>query len=237
MTNFVFFRRKYVAKIEINILRSDPEKGEEKEFVTYSIEKNNNSTILEGLLRVYETNDSTLAFSYGCRVKNCGLCAVNADGKPRYACLTKIKDGMNIAPLENLPIIKDLVFDRKPFFNFLDRFKPYVVREKDPETLPEILNQPSEHTMLMSCRECFGCMSTCPKYNHGDDSFGGPLAFVKIAQLHYDCRDSLDRALQAKEMGIKNCINCRQCVCILGMPIYEIVIKHFLKILEGKDTA
>ena len=226
-----------MAEIEIQILRSDPENGEKKEFTSSSIETNNNSTILEGLLEIYERHDPTLAFSYGCRAKNCGLCAVNVDGKPRYACVTKIKDGMRIAPLENLPIIKDLVFDRKPFFTFLDRFSPYVVRERDPETLPEIVKQPSEHTMLMGCRECFGCMSTCPKYNPGDNSFGGPLAFVKLAQLHYDCRDSLDRVQQSREMGILNCIDCKQCACILGMPINKVVIKHFLEILKGKDTA
>ncbi len=89
-----------MAKIEIKILRYDPDNGKRKKFVTYSIEKNKNSTILEGLLQIYEKNDSTLAFSYGCRVKNCGLCAVNVDGKPRYACVTRIKAGMKISPLE-----------------------------------------------------------------------------------------------------------------------------------------
>ena len=220
-----------MAEIEIQILRSGPENGQKRKFESYSITVNNNSTVLEGLLQVYEKYDPTFAFSYGCRFKNCGLCAVNVNGKPRYACLTKIKDGMQIAPLENLPIIKDLVFDRKPFFTSLDKLRPYVVRERDPETVPEILKQPSEHTMLMGCRECFGCMSTCSRYDPDDHGFGGPLAFVKLAQLHYDVRDSLDRAMQAKEMGILNCVDCKGCVCIFGMPINKIVIKHFLAIL------
>ncbi len=222
-----------MAQITIHILRYNPEDCVSKQFVTYPIETNKNSTILEGLLQVYERDDSTLAFSYGCRVKNCGLCAVNVNGQPRYACVTKIKDGMKISPLENLPIIKDLVFDRRPFFAFLEKFKSYIVREKEPETLPEIINQPSEHTVLMRCRECFGCMSLCPRYDHGRDSFGGPLAFVKLAQLHYDVRDSLDRVHQAKEMGILTCLDCKQCACILGMPIYKIAIKPFLKTLKA----
>jgi len=224
-----------VAKIEIKILRYDPDNGKRKKFVTYSIEKNKNSTILEGLLQIYEKNDSTLAFSYGCRVKNCGLCAVNVDGKPRYACVTRIKAGMKISPLDNLPLIRDLVFDRKPFFTFLDRFSPYVVREKDPETLPEIMIQPKEHTVIMGCRECFGCMSSCPRYDYRDESFGGPFAFVKLAQLHYDCRDSLDRPLQAKEMGIPNCIDCERCTCVSGIPINKIVIEPFLENLMTQE--
>ena len=146
----------------------------------------------------------------------------------------RVKDGMKISPLENLPVIKDLIFDRAPFFYFLRKFKPYVIRDKNPETLPEVLIQPPEHTQLMSCRECFACMSSCPKYNWQDESFGGPLGFVKLAQLHYDCRDSMDRVSQAKDMGVLNCIDCNKCVCISGIPIKNIVIQQFLKILGAK---
>jgi succinate dehydrogenase/fumarate reductase iron-sulfur protein len=141
---------------------------------------------------------------------------------------------MTISPLKNLPVIKDLVFDRSHFFALLGKFKPYVVRKRAPECLPEVLKQPGEHTQLMGCRECFGCMSLCPKYDDKNDAFGGPLGFVKLAQLHYDVRDSVDRVLQAKEMGILTCVDCRGCACILGMPIHKVVIKHFLeKLNEG----
>ena len=75
-------------------------------------------------------------------------------------------------------------------------------------------------------------MSTCPRYDPNDNTFGGPLNFVKLAQLHYDVRDSLDRVMQAKEMGILNCVDCKGCACIFGMPINKIAIKHFLGILS-----
>ncbi|SPD74295.1 conserved hypothetical protein [uncultured Desulfobacterium sp.] len=219
--------------IFIKILRYNPNNSQIGHNETFRIEANNNSTILEGLLQVYEKYDSTLAFSYGCRVKNCGLCAVNVDGKPHYACVTRIRDGMQISPLENLPVIKDLVFERRIFSKYLENFKPYVVREREPEALPEIINQPDEHTQLMSCRECFACMSSCPKYDYRQDHFGGPLAFVKLAQLHYDVRDSIDRVKQVKEMGILNCSGCSRCTCISGIPINKIVIKPFLDLLTA----
>ncbi|MDY6864074.1 MAG: 2Fe-2S iron-sulfur cluster-binding protein [Thermodesulfobacteriota bacterium] len=223
-----------MKKIRIKVLRYNPENGVEKEFSTYEVDKDENSTILEGLQQIYERNDSTLAFNYGCRVKNCGLCAVNADGKPYYACITKIKDSMEITPLNNLPLIKDLIFDREQFFNFLKTFKPYVIRDKPPETLPETLIQPPEHAQLMSCRECFACMSSCPEYKWEDESFGGPLGFVKLAQLHYDCRDSQDRVSQARDMGILKCTECKKCVCISGIPINKIVIQPFLETLNAR---
>jgi succinate dehydrogenase / fumarate reductase iron-sulfur subunit len=221
--------------IEIKILRCHPDNNKKQKLVAYSIHTNKDSTILEGLLRIYERNDSTLAFSYGCRLKNCGLCAVNANGRPCYACLTRITDGMTISPLKNLPVIKDLVIDRRPFFQFLTKFKPYVVRDRAPGHQPEVLKQPDEHTELMACRECFGCMSLCPKYDYKNELFGGPLGFVKLAQLHYDVRDSMDRVQQAKDMGISNCIDCMRCACLLGIPINKIVIRHFLESLGKKD--
>ncbi|SPD74108.1 conserved hypothetical protein [uncultured Desulfobacterium sp.] len=103
--------------ISIKILRYNPENCDIGHYESYRIEANTNSTILEGLLQVYERYDSTLAFSYGCRVKNCGLCAVNVDGRPHYACVTRIRDGMRISPLKNLPVIKDLIFERRTFSN------------------------------------------------------------------------------------------------------------------------
>ncbi|MDY6973012.1 MAG: 2Fe-2S iron-sulfur cluster-binding protein [Thermodesulfobacteriota bacterium] len=224
-----------MSKINVEVLRYDPENGEEGTHVTYSLDAHENSTIMEALLKIYEENDSTLAFNYGCRVKNCGLCVVNVNGKPRYACTTRIEDNVKISPIAKVPVIKDLVFDRKLFYDFLNKFSPYVVRDKGPETLPEVLIQPYEHIILMSCRECFACVSVCPRYNYRDESFGGPLAFVKLAQLHYDCRDSVDRILQAQNMGIQKCIDCGRCSCISGIPVNRIVIGPFLENLKSRE--
>ena len=194
------------------------------------------STVLEILMQIYDTQDSSLAFNHGCRVKNCGLCVVNVNGRPRFACVSQITPNAEITPLKHLPLIKDLIFDRKPFFDYLEKFKPYIVREKTPEEEPENLIQPQEHATLMSCRECFACMSSCERYDYQNESFGGPLGFVKLAQLHYDVRDSLDRVSQAYEMGILNCVDCTGCACILGIPIKHLVIKPFLELLKDKDN-
>ena len=218
--------------ITIKIRRYDSGDEKTSSYQSFQIKTNANSTILEGLMQVYEKYDSTLAFSYGCRVKNCGLCAVDVDGKPHYACVTRISDGMQISPLKNLPVLRDLVFDRSVFFKYLERYKPFVIREKEPESRPEIINQPEEHTKLMNCRECFACMSVCPKYDCRNEEFGGPLAFVKIAQLHYDVRDSMDRIEQIREMGILNCSGCKRCSCISGISINKIVIEPFLKLIR-----
>ena len=227
-----------MEKITVKICRYDPEVRDKDRAAEFEVVVAEKSTVLEILMQIYDTQDSSLAFSHGCRAKNCGLCAVNVNGRPRYACVSEITADAEIAPLSRLPLIRDLVFDRDPFFNYLSGFRPYIVREKEPETEPEILLQPPEHPRLMSCLECFACLSACPRYDHQDESFGGPLGFVKLAQLHYDVRDSLDRVSQARAMGILRCADCSGCTCIAGIPLKQIVIKPFLELLgKGHNSA
>ena len=220
-----------MEKIAVKVLRYDPEGAKKERFEEFEVAVAEKGTVLEILMKIYDTHDSSLAFNHGCRAKNCGLCAVNVNGHSRYACVSEITANAEVSPLKRLPLIRDMIFDRVPFFNYLEGFRPYIVREKDPETEPEILVQPPEHARLMGCLECFACLSSCPKYDYQDSSFGGPLGFVKLAQLHYDLRDSLDRVSQAREMGILNCVDCSGCTCISGIPLKQIVIKPFLELL------
>jgi len=221
-----------MEKITVKICRHDPEAGDKEKVEEFEVSVAEKSTVLEILMQIYDTQDSSLAFSHGCRAKNCGLCAVNINGHPRYACVSAITADAEIAPLSHLPLIRDLVFDRVPFFDYLEGFQPYIVREKEPDAEPETVVQPPEHARLMSCLECFACLSSCTKYDYRDKSFGGPLGFVKLAQLHYDARDSLDRVSQAREMGIAKCADCSGCTCIAGIPLKQIVIKPFLESLS-----
>lgn len=221
-----------MEKITVKVFRYDPEGEDKGRFEEFEVAVEEKSTVLEILMQIYDIQDSSLAFNHGCRAKNCGLCVVNVNGHPRYACISEITANAEISPLKRLPLIRDLVFDRVPFFNYLEMFRPYIVREKDPDTEPETLVQPPEHARLMSCRECFACLSSCPRYDYQDKSFGGPLGFVKLAQLHYDLRDSLDRVSQAHKMGILNCADCSGCTCISGIPLKQIVVKPFLELLR-----
>ena len=223
-----------MEKIKVKVYRHDPEEKVEGGFQEFEVFAEEKSTVLEILMQIYDTSDSTLAFNHGCRAKNCGLCVVNVNEKPRYACISPITADAEISPLKRLPLLRDLVFDREPFFDYLSKFKPYVVREAEPKTEPETLIQPPEHAQLMSCRECFSCLSLCPNYDYKKEAFGGPLGFVKLAQLHHDTRDSIDRVAQAGEMGISNCVDCPGCTCILGIPLKKLVIKPFLESVNKK---
>jgi len=217
-----------MEEIEIGIVRFDPSKDGHA-VQRYKVPVEERSTILEALLYIYDNHDSTLAFRYGCRVKNCGLCAINADGRPVLACVAEVKHDMEISPLNNLPLIKDLVIDRTHVFHRLSDYSPFIHRKELLLGEPEVIIQPQEHLQLMSCRECLCCLSACPKYDYRNKHFGGPFGFVKLAQLFHDPRDNLDRVSQAKHWGIDACMDCARCQCVIGIPIYRLAVEPFLQ--------
>ena len=62
---------------------------------------------LDILLQAQEKKIEDLAFRYGCRARNCGVCTININGKPRLACRARVKNQDILSPMDTLPIIKD----------------------------------------------------------------------------------------------------------------------------------
>jgi succinate dehydrogenase/fumarate reductase iron-sulfur protein len=210
--------------ISISVKRYTPEKDEDPKWIGYTVPIGDRTTVLESLMYIYEHLDPTLAFRFGCRYDTCGLCAVEANGKPRMACLTKAKEGMKIGPLARLPLVRDLVIDRTAFFNELHELKLFIPDQKNLSEHPP-LNEPEMRRRLLLCVECLACNATCPEYKFKTNSFPGPYALVKLAQMHLDTRNVIDRQAQAKNLGIDKCAQCTQCYCIHGINIRRDVIK------------
>src|SRR3989304_7464444 len=99
-----------MEKIAVKVLRYDPEGAKKERFEEFEVAVAEKGTVLEILMQIYDTQDSSLAFNHGCRAKNCGLCAVNVNGHPRYACVSEITANAEISPLKHLPLIRE---DRK----------------------------------------------------------------------------------------------------------------------------
>ena len=75
-----------------------------------------NQTVLDVVTWVQRNADPTLSYRFACRVGMCGSCAMTVNGRPRWTCRTHIskvvEDGtLEIGPLANLPVIKDLACD------------------------------------------------------------------------------------------------------------------------------
>ena len=222
--------------ITISVERSDPEAGREPVLETYEVPMGHGATVMSALLHISETSESNLAFRCGCRNRNCGLCAVDVNGKPRLACITPLRKGMVIRPLRKLPVARDLMIDRRWIIPFLTRFDLFV-REGGLGDWPPRLSAATEHARLAACAECLSCLATCPSFEPGRDDVGGPYHFVKLAQLHWDPRDGVDRRAQAARLGIARCAACRKCACPLGIPIYRAAVAPLAGALPERSAG
>ena len=90
-------------------------------YETYRVPQRASQTVLDVVTFVQRHIDPTLSYRFACRVGVCGSCAMTVNGKPRWTCRThvaKVAAGgkLEIGPLANLPVIKDLATDMQPFF-------------------------------------------------------------------------------------------------------------------------
>ncbi|MBI5117989.1 2Fe-2S iron-sulfur cluster binding domain-containing protein, partial [Candidatus Poribacteria bacterium] len=201
--------------MKVRVARIDPLEDTIRKWDTYDIDLAGGETVLGALQYIYKHHDSTLAFQYGCRFKGCGLCTMKINGQARLACMTKAEDGMELSPLNHLPVLRDLAIDRRSMTKYLNLHRLHLVISRDRE-LPTVFAVPPSYEKLAACIECLACMSECPSFDLENGAFAGPLTFVKLAQLHFDPRDILDRKAQAKTLGISACIECKtKCRCPL----------------------
>ena len=95
--------------------------AEHGRYETYRVPLRSSQTVLDVVTFVQRHIDPTLSYRFACRVGVCGSCAMTVNGKPRWTCRTHIakvagNGKLEIGPLENLPVIKDLATDMQPFF-------------------------------------------------------------------------------------------------------------------------
>jgi fumarate reductase iron-sulfur subunit len=91
-------------------------------FVTYRVPRHTSQTVLDVVTYIQRELQPDLGYRYACRVGMCGSCAMTVNGKARWTCRTHVskvapEGRLEIAPLSNLPVIKDLVTDMSGFFD------------------------------------------------------------------------------------------------------------------------
>jgi succinate dehydrogenase/fumarate reductase iron-sulfur protein len=215
--------------VKIRVRRFDPDRDSAPRCEEFDVSGvDDGESVLGVLQRIRESLDSTLAFRFGCRFKGCGLCTVEIDGRALPACMIRAKEGMEVGPLPSFPVLRDLVVDRRPLTEFFAGQQLHIVPVEE-EMLPASFEVPPAYAVLAKCTECLACLAECPHFDLQDGSFGGPLTFVKLAQLHFDPRDSLDRRSQAKSLEVTTCLSCEsRCSCPIGVPIHRTAIEPLL---------
>ncbi|MCF4968113.1 succinate dehydrogenase/fumarate reductase iron-sulfur subunit [Nostoc sp. CMAA1605] len=224
----------------------------------YILETEPGSTILDCLNRIKWEQDGTLAFRKNCRNTICGSCAMRINGRSALACkenvgselarLPQQSDGIpeiSIAPMGNMPVIKDLVVDMNSFWENLETVAPYVSTAARQVPEREFLQTPQERSQLDqtgNCIMCGACYSECNAREVNPD-FVGPHALAKAYRMVADSRDT-DTANRLENYnegtkGVWGCTRCLYCdaVCPMEVSPLEQITKIKQEILSHKQAS
>jgi len=200
---------KGARNITFRVQRFNPETDSRPYMAEYTVPYTEGMTVLDGLIYIKEKLDGTLAFRMSCRMGICGSCGMLVNGFPHLACHTQVSelesDVLEVKPLPNYPVIRDLVPDLGPMFEKHREVKPYIIRADEEELenrSGEFLQKPEEleaYLQFAYCLKCGMCLAACPTVAT-DRAFFGPQALAQAYRYSADSRD----AGQAERLEVLN---------------------------------
>ncbi len=198
--------------LSVEIWRGDAAGGA---FRRYDVPRRASQSVLDVVTWVQRRLDPALAYRFACRVGMCGSCAMTVNGRPRWTCRTHVArvaaDGhLTIAPLANLPVIRDLATDMTAFFEKWTRAHGRF-RAADPEQrdFAPVAPESPERRAAEAGIECIGCAvcyAACDVVARNPD-YLGPAALNRAWTLVNDVRDG-DRERLAAVAGDAGCHAC-----------------------------
>ena len=172
--------------------------GADGAFQEFEVPRRASQTVLDVVTHIQRALDPTLAYRYACRVGMCGSCAMTVNGAPRWTCRTHVdkvaRDGrLSLAPLRNLPVIRDLVADMSVFFDKWARAKGQFTgtrtRADDFEKVSPQSEARSKADAAIECIGCGVCYAACDVVAANPD-YAGPAALNRAWTLLNDARDA-----------------------------------------------
>lgn len=227
-------------QVDFKILRQSS--GSASSIQTYRLEIVPEATILDGLNRIKWEQDGTLGFRKNCRNTICGSCAIRINGRSALACKQKIGEELvfsehapdslgeatpviTIAPMGNMPVIKDLVVEMQSFWQNLQTVDPYVSTAARSLPEREFLQSPADLAKLDqtgNCILCGACYSDC-NAREVNPEFVGPHALAKAYRTLADSRDqATDSRLEnynQEASGVWACTRCFNCNTVCPMEV------------------
>jgi len=188
----------------------------EGKFATYRVPRRESQTVLDVVTYVQRHIDASLSYRFACRVGMCGSCAMTVNGVARWTCRThvaKVADGgtLEIAPLSNLPVIKDLATDMREFFDKWARakgqFQGSRTRHDGFEAVQPSSPQRQAVDAGIECIGCGVCYASCDVVSWNPD-FLGPAALNRAWTLVNDVRDQAGAERLRAVAGDAGCHSC-----------------------------
>ncbi|HEY8486056.1 MAG TPA: 2Fe-2S iron-sulfur cluster-binding protein [Limnochordales bacterium] len=207
--------------MRLAIRRFDPATDPEPHWAVYEVELGPRQTVLDGLLRVADEQDPTLAFRRMCRSGICGACAAVVNGRPVLTCQTLCQAAaaspappdpgrpaaeLVLEPLPHFRVLRDLVVDIQPFLEGLARLQAWLVpREDFSGVVPR--EQAERLWGVAPCVLCGICAAWGSPPGVGpwvDAATAHPAAVARALRMAADPRDLLGPARLSvfRELGL-----------------------------------
>lgn len=239
-------------KIEIVLTRDGA--SEVAEYHYEKREPRERPMALDVLLQAQATTLPDLAFRYGCRARNCGVCTIDINGKPRIACRARVREGDRLSPCATLPVLSDLVVRRDGIARQMQGRLPTGGGGNDLN-----VEAPAAYHDLTACIECYACLDGCPMHarNFADQlpgdvapealpdaadgyRWGNPFSLLKLQRIRLDpLTAEADRAAaldNALELGLDACVDCPGCKCGVGIDLKGQVIGELLTAAKARSS-
>ena len=169
--------------------------GKDGGYRRFDVPRQPSQTVLDVVTYIQRRLDPALAYRFACRVGMCGSCAMTVNGVPRWTCRThvdRVGETLEIGPLRNLPVIRDLVTDMREFFDKWARAKgEFRGRQTKADDFAKVEPASAPRVLVDKGIECIGCgvcYAACDVVKWNPD-YLGPAALNRAWTLVNDVRD------------------------------------------------
>jgi fumarate reductase iron-sulfur subunit len=192
--------------------------GEDGCFQRFEVPRMESQTVLDVVIHIQRHIDPTLSYRFACRVGMCGSCAMTVNGRARWTCRTHVAKVvanagamLEIAPLNHMPVIKDLAVDMSGFFDKWRDAKGYFrggrTRRDAFATVDPASPDRQAADAGIECIGCGVCYASCDVVAW-NPSYLGPAALNRAWTLVNDVRDNTQ---QDRLAAVSNDAGCHSC--------------------------
>ncbi|MDP3091229.1 MAG: 2Fe-2S iron-sulfur cluster-binding protein [Nitrospira sp.] len=228
-------------RLTITLQRFNPEQDAKPHDEQVRLDVRRGATVLDLLIRVKNELDGSLALRYSCRSAICGSCAMTINGGEKLACRTSVRKELErhgqlrIAPLQHLPVIKDLVVDMRPFWGKIRDITPWLSTSMAVPADRAAAHDPGStgpgYHNVDACIMCGACVGACTVHAVSP-GFAGPAALAKVDRFLSDPREpeklkGARLAVLQEPNGMWDCTRCNYCVevCPKDVKPMEAIIR------------
>lgn len=157
-----------------------------------------------------EAGDTRPAVEWSeCGTRCSGACAMRVNGAARAACTARVDelggDVIMLQPLAKFVVIRDLIVDREPMIQNIERLRMGATPDETGSAALDIAR----------CTRCGLCLETCPQVNERSDYLGpAPIVHALLFNSVPSGRAGARQRLAAimGRGGIADCGNAQNCV-------------------------